>query len=145
MRKKMWVVLAVVVAGVAAALAWLVVPGGWIKGTDRLRADGVMTVTQYSHDQGETVIMLTDQQVQQLQSLVEDSVFMRMISSEIRSTSPLTRYDVTLETAGGNELLVSCSIGQSCVVTVHDGSGEITLRPFSGTEWGEKFEGILGQ
>lgn len=145
MRKKTWIVLAVVVVVVVAALAWLVVPGGWVKGTDRLAADGVYTVAQYSHDQGETVKTLTDQQVQQLQSLVEDSVFLRKISSETASASSLTRYDVKLETEEGNELLVSCSVGDSCVVTVHDGSSETTLKPFSGTAWGEKFEEILGQ
>jgi len=144
MRKNKMIALGVVVLVVVIVLAWLVVPGRWVAGVDRLATGGEITVSRYQHMESEDAskVTLTQKQAEEFQKLMEDTLFFRRISSGIRSQSQLTHYDFTAELDGGEAVYVSCVCGSGDYVTVTENGKDTALRPiFPG--WEEKLEQIL--
>ncbi|MBM6897492.1 hypothetical protein H9X86_08985 [Pseudoflavonifractor capillosus] len=144
MRKKKMIALGVVVLVVVIVLAWLVVPGRWVAGVDRLTADGEITASRYEHMESKDAskVTLTQEQAEEFQKLMEDTLFIRRISSGIRSQPELTHYDFTVELDGGEAVYVSCVCGSGDYVTVTENGKDTALRPiFPG--WEDKLEQIL--
>lgn len=104
------IALGVVVLVVVIVLAWLVVPGRWVAGVDRLTAGSEITASRYQHMESEDAskVTLTQEQAEEFQKLMEDTLFIRRISSGIRSQPELTHYDFTAELDGGEAVYVSC-------------------------------------
>lgn len=146
MGKKKAIILGVVVLAVVVVLCWLVIPGSWVSGVDRLTGDSVVTASRYQQmEEDATSLTLTPQQTQELRELLEGTVFFRRLTSEVRSQTPLNHCDFTVTPSGGGDpVYVSCTWGSGCYLTVSEKGKDTLLKPvFSG--WEEKLEQILDQ
>lgn len=146
MGKKKAIILGVVVLAVVVVLCWLVIPGSWVSGVDRLTGDSVVTASRYQQmEEDATPLTLTQQQTQELRELLEGTVFFRRLTSEVRSQTSLNHCDFTVTPSGGGDpVYVRCTWGSGCYLTVSENGKDTLLKPvFSG--WEEKLEQILDQ